>query len=74
MEYNANTNTKDCHDTQCVFTLPESLSKNTFAFGGNQTLEEDKVLGGVGSSISYHTTAKKVHLVLGHKIAEIRNY
>ena len=63
--YNVNTKVQSCEDIVCDFMVPTTLVKNTFAFGGSWKIEEDKVLGSVGSTVTYHTVAKKVHLVAG---------
>lgn len=67
MDYNANTIPSTCHNIDCTFISPQTLSKNTFAFGGTWNIQDEKALGGVGSTITYHTQAKKVHLVAGAK-------
>jgi cytochrome c biogenesis protein CcdA/thiol-disulfide isomerase/thioredoxin len=65
MTNNINTSTLNCHDQSCTLTAPATLDKNMFAFSGDWNIQEGKALGSVGSSVIYHTKAKRVHLVAG---------
>lgn len=52
------------HNTKTEFSIPKTLSSNSFAFEGAWTIEEEMAIGEEGSAIEYKFTAKNVYLVM----------
>jgi thiol-disulfide isomerase/thioredoxin len=51
-------------DTKSTYTIPKTLASNSFAFGGNWTINEEMATGEEGSVIEYKFSAKNVYLVM----------
>jgi len=51
-------------NTSMVFTTPQTLSKNTFAFGGTWTVGGERAMPETGATLTYHFDAAEVFLVI----------
>ena len=51
-------------DRAARYTLPPSLGRDSFAYGGTWTVEGERILAGVGARLRLRFLARSVHLVL----------
>lgn len=66
VEYLANDAGTSCYGTSCEYTIPETVSADSFALGGTWTIEEEFArLESTEGRITLRFTANKVNLVAG---------
>lgn len=55
-------------DTEISFTIPDTLRKNTFAFGGSWVISDERAMPKAGAKLVYRFDAKGVFLVMRPKL------
>ncbi len=65
IEYHTTPIKNECQDTACPYVLATQIPESKFSFGGIWTLDSEHALGETGSTITFNSVAKKVHLVAG---------